>query len=518
MHPFSTLSLPRLPKTGLINVASNDDFTLRSIGESIDSVTMLKRAAALKTPVVEIRKHVTQTWSVQIIRTSRQLLNALGYSLSASFSNGAFSASAKFRKYQSLQLNNSSVYVVAVAQLMNHAETIKGDTELRSDVRALLRPPNCNSDKFYERHGDSYISAMLYGIEFSTLLEIKTSSYDSANSIEASLRLSSVIGGVSGSVNDAKTELEKYSMSAVTNHITGSKKNGLNLDVEKTWTLLDSIFEEYRTGAPDAAIVLCELTSADVAQNWPSDRASPQTEYARKTLDSLSQLADSIDLDYTTLSEISDNSPTYHNLDSAKLTTRIELNRRLHAAVTSAQLAVLNSPVGDDQIARMEAFKTLSEEFVAREPLQVFNSVTVTHRVNKFGSWTLLKGDQNVNSGSTVCYSLHTNFFPDTASKKMFLKYDFNVEERLGDHTKIGGSVTDPVYSLPDGWDYVQNQKESEEIVECSRDKMRERIHKDSTHLKNIRFVVDTDDKEDLAKVGVEFVYVSSPVIIGKTV
>ncbi|OYD88072.1 hypothetical protein CDG77_25755 [Nostoc sp. 'Peltigera membranacea cyanobiont' 213] len=124
----------------------------------------------------------SQTYNSQIrrIESNEELSNSLDISTSVSGSYGAFSATATGKFIKSLTVTSYSIYFLINSFVQNSEKVVS---------KFFLDEHECNlnADQFYQKYGDYYVSGVISGGSFLSLLEMQTNSREVKEQISTSL-------------------------------------------------------------------------------------------------------------------------------------------------------------------------------------------------------------------------------------------------------------------------------------------------------------------------------------------
>jgi hypothetical protein len=140
------------------------------------------------------------------INSSKELRQALNLDAKASFGLGPFSADASYRFYEENKYSSNNIYLFLRVKVTNVSETLR-EFELTSGAWNILQTGNLA--KFLSSCGDSFISGRTTGGEFSTIIQIGTTSTENKKDIEAQLRAGGFGWSANGSVQESLAQIRR---------------------------------------------------------------------------------------------------------------------------------------------------------------------------------------------------------------------------------------------------------------------------------------------------------------------
>lgn len=148
--------------------------------------------------------------SIEKIESKNELREKMGLEAEASLSTFA---SGKIDYFKSQEINQYSLYILVSVIIRNSQQLMDINTvKLKEDSAELLTQGN--KKRFIERCGDSFINGIISGGEFFSIYEIKTSSKEEREELDASVSASY---GIFGGSAKFKSALQKVSKIATTN-------------------------------------------------------------------------------------------------------------------------------------------------------------------------------------------------------------------------------------------------------------------------------------------------------------
>lgn len=154
-------------------------------GIGYDSLTQKVKGKAASTNADLSWNTVTassQTYNSQIrrIESNEELSNSLDISTSVSGSYGAFSATATGKFIKSVSVTSYSIYFL-IDSFVQNSEKVVTKFFLDENQRNLA------ADNFYQKYGDYYVSGVITGGSFLSLLKMQTNSREVKEQISTSL-------------------------------------------------------------------------------------------------------------------------------------------------------------------------------------------------------------------------------------------------------------------------------------------------------------------------------------------
>lgn len=127
---------------------------------------------------------ITENLELVVVDDFSSLRRALGVSAHLSVNTGLWGGSAKGETLNSIEMNQYSVYGVFRSTVTREYLSLPPEIQLKDEVKTILKE---DPDRFQELCGDHYISGVLQGGEYWTILDIKTSSQAESRAISGQL-------------------------------------------------------------------------------------------------------------------------------------------------------------------------------------------------------------------------------------------------------------------------------------------------------------------------------------------
>ncbi len=169
------------------------------------------------------------TFDMTQVSTVSELNDVLGISASASGGVGLFSGSARFKFSKERQVNDSSVFLVVMVQVINPFQQIKapGITKPASDLLG-----DGQTQKFQDEFGDMFVRGLVTGGMFFGVIEVQTHHSDEKNTVSAALKASYAAFSADGSFDDTFHQTLEKRQTTVRCHIEGGKNTPLPTQVD----------------------------------------------------------------------------------------------------------------------------------------------------------------------------------------------------------------------------------------------------------------------------------------------
>jgi hypothetical protein len=201
-----------------------DDFM--AVGVGYDAVSGKIRGDGVQRTPVEGEGGEEVVFAINAVSSRKELARFMNITASASMRYAMFSGAGKTKYFETLSINQYSIYIV-VACVVSHSAKRMRDVVLKDSARQLLA--SGNSEQFRTTYGDEFVVGYTSGGEFYGIYELATKSEDEHKKFSQDLQGAGGYGAWSGSGSVA-FEIAIQKLSEVLNmtfqmHISGGESN-----------------------------------------------------------------------------------------------------------------------------------------------------------------------------------------------------------------------------------------------------------------------------------------------------